>query len=127
METNTVTIVENAVTTSHPGRPATELVYPENGAFTVNELFELNKSKVKWALTIRQHIEKGLENGNLKKLKTKPVPGQLGKPPSRYIKTSAWAVPSKGVTIAVNYPMPGILSLNYSAPVVVHDADPDLF
>lgn len=72
------------------GRPAAELTYPR-GAFTINELFEANKDKVKWPLTVRQHVEKQVKAGFLSKLPDTEKTGKVGKPAFRYMRSAVLA------------------------------------
>lgn len=71
------------------GRPSAELKYPR-GAFTVKDLFELNKGTVKWELTVRQHVEKQVESHFLTKLENTVQTGKPGRPNFKYIRTSVW-------------------------------------
>lgn len=68
------------------GRPAFTITYPR-GAFTIKELHAANP-QAKWALTIRQHVEKSLESGFLSKLDRKEVTGKVGKPADLFIRTA---------------------------------------
>lgn len=72
------------------GRPAFNLKFPR-GAFTIAQLFELNKATVKWSLTIRQHVEKELAKGFLTKLTETVKTGKVGKPAHKFIRTAVLA------------------------------------
>jgi hypothetical protein len=69
--------------TKSVGRPAAKLVYPD-GSFTVKELYALNKRRVKWDLSIRQHIEKGIAHRWISKNITTLQNGNVGKPAHVY-------------------------------------------
>lgn len=70
------------------GRPAFTIKFP-TGAFTIKGLHALNP-QAKWALTIRQHVEKEVESGFITKLDRKEVTGKVGKPSDLYIRTSVY-------------------------------------
>ena len=61
-------------TKSKVGRPSAQLVYPST-PFTIDQLFELNKGKVKWELSVRQHVNKEVARRGITKL-AKTVTGQ---------------------------------------------------
>jgi hypothetical protein len=65
--------------TKSAGRPAAQLVYP-SGPFTVKQLYALNKRRVKWELSIRQHIDRAIEARWISKTIAKVHTGQAGKP-----------------------------------------------
>ncbi len=61
------------------GRPSAKLVYPE-GTFTVKQLHAMNRKKVEWELSIRQHIERNIAKRYIVKDKAKVHTGTVGKP-----------------------------------------------
>lgn len=80
--TSTVTVTSAKLR----GRPAAKVKYPR-GSFTVASLFAANATVVKWALSIRQHIEKGIEAGTITQLPKNVMTGKVGKPAHRFILT----------------------------------------
>lgn len=69
--------------TNRPGRPAAKLNYP-SGLFTIGQLYEINKDKVKHELSIRQHIEKARSRRWVSKERKPLETGTVGKPPFLY-------------------------------------------
>jgi len=71
------------------GRPRYPVKFPK-GAFTVDELLALNQPKVKCELTARNHINRGLKEGKLVKLKEKLTTGTVGAPAYKFQLKSAY-------------------------------------
>ena len=65
--------------TKSVGRPAAQLVYPD-GPFTIKQLHALNKRKVRWELSIRQHIERNIEHRLISSRIETVKSGKVGKP-----------------------------------------------
>jgi hypothetical protein len=74
------------------GRKRFPVKFPK-GAFTVDELFALNKpvSPKFCELTARNHIKRGLANGKLVKLVEKLKTGTVGAPALKYQLKAAYA------------------------------------
>lgn len=112
---NTKNISKSTKAPRSVGRPSFKITYPR-GAFTINQLFELNKTTVKWPLTVRQHVEKQIAGGFLTLLDSTVKTGKVGKPAFRYIRTAvAKSIEARKATKASGPVGPGVVE----APTVV--------
>jgi hypothetical protein len=85
---NTTSNTTSTATVTTKGRKPLKVKYPR-GAFTVDQLFELNRKDkggvVKCELTARNHIKRGLATALLVKLDKKLALGTVGAPAFRYM------------------------------------------
>jgi predicted transcriptional regulator len=85
MVVNVNSVVE--VVSKRVGRPATELVIPESGSFTLTKLSELNGGVKR--VTVRAGLMRALRDGVVTRLATTVKTGGKGKPAYKYMNTEA--------------------------------------
>lgn len=119
------------------GRPAFQLVYPR-GSFTVAELAKVNPGVC--TLTVRQHIDKGIDTRFLKLLNDTVQTGKVGKPAFKYIRAAVFngrrkaakarrgnAIPVASTPEAPAVTVPIVAEpVAVQAPIAVEQAEPVL-